>query len=273
VVAVVASLDMTMTEGGAMRWHVSIGAISLIAIGLIWLPTALRVLFLAGFSLKAAGVEAMTGGLLASTDRLVSDLANLRTTTEMMAEGVSDPKSMERSVDSALNAMATRYLPTDSVLSEEVLNRQARACEEIRRTMPAGGDRTEAMTTLVNDVRIRAAAAPAAARRYASTFLRSARPGDRIVGLGLVEGAPSAEEFRDLLRIFSTSASAFEQYHSLRALNEIAPALTTEQRREAIAVLEREKTDPRGVGVMKDSYIPSWIDRVLRAMKADDARL
>jgi hypothetical protein len=113
----------------------------------------------------------------------------------------------------------------------------------------------------------RCSPASCGARQYAAPFLRSARAGDRIVGLSLVEGAPSADEFGDVLRIFTTSASAFEQYHSPQALNKIAPAVTPDQRREAVAVLEAEKTDPRGIGLMTDRYIPSWIEHVLQAMR------
>jgi hypothetical protein len=125
------------------------------------------------------------------------------------------------------------------------------------------------MNKLVNEVRIRAAASPALARRHAPALLRSGREGDRIVGLALTQGSPSTDSCDDLLRIFSASASAFEQYHSLLALNEIASILGPEDRAQAISVLEREKSDPRGVGLMNDPYIPSWIDAVLSKLSGN----
>jgi hypothetical protein len=268
LVAIVAALDVTIADKG-LQWHVSVGAVSLIAIGLIWLPTALRFLFMVGFSFRAAGVEATAGGLLSSPDDLIRDLANMKTTAEQVEQGATDPKSAGQVIDQAIDRMATRYVPADSALSEDILTRKARDYEEIRRTMPRGDDRTRAMNGLVNDVRIRAAAAPATARRYTAAFLPSAREGDRIVGLALVEGCPSADVFSDVLRIFTTAASAFEQYHSLRALEEIAPVLSPEQRSEAADSLEREKSDPRHVGVMMDRYIPSWIERVLKVMRSE----
>jgi hypothetical protein len=267
LIAAVATLDFTTAAKG-LQWHVSVGAVSVIAIGLIWLPTALRFLFLVGFSFKAAGVEATASGLLNSPDDLIRDLANIRTTAERVEQGAADPRSAGQVIDRAIDRMATRYVPADSALSEDILNRKARAYEEIRRKMPPGDNRTKEMTSLVNDVRIRAAAAPATARRYAAEFLPSARDGDRIVGLALVQGAPGADEFSDVLRIFTTSASGFEQYHSLRALAQIAPVMGPEQRREAVGALNREKTDPRHVGVMNDPYIPSLIEHVLKAMRS-----
>ncbi len=272
LVAIVAAVDVTKIDNGGFRWHASLGAVSLVAIGLIWLPTAVRFLILAGGSLKAAGVEAKTAGLLTSPDEFINDLANLRTTAEPIRDGTDDLTAAARRIDTVIDNMASRYLSADDVLSEEVLNREAREYERIRRTMSAGQERTTAMNRLVNEVRIRAAAAPAAASRYAQDSLRSARAGDRIVGLALVEGAPSADQFGDVLRVFSTSASAFEQYHSLLALKEIAPALSAVQRREAVTVLETEKTDPRGVGLMNDAYIPSWIDAVLDLIQTDPDR-
>jgi hypothetical protein len=264
--AVVAALDVTTGDTG-IRWHASLGAVSLTAVGLIWLPAAIRFLFLVGGSVKAAGVEASAGGLLTSPDELIGDLAKLRSATEQIGQGPPDPTSTARSIDAAIDSIAMRYLPSENVLSEEILSREARNYEQIRSTMPPGDTRTRTMNTLANEVRIRAAAAPVTAHQYAPTFLRSARAGDRIVGIALVEGAPTADQFDDLLRILSTSASAFEQNRSLRALNEIAPILTSEQQSEAIAVLQREKTDPRGVGLLQDTYIPLWIDRVIDSMR------
>ena len=48
------------------------------------------------------------------------------------------------------------------------------------------------------------------------------------MGIGLVEGASRAEQFDDVLGIFNDWRSAFEAYHSLRALDDLAPLLTPE---------------------------------------------
>lgn len=265
-VALASSLDMAFPESGGARWHFAVGATSLVALALIWLPTALRLMSLTGGSVKAGGVEASATGLLQATDLLVDDLANLRTSTEQLGQEMPEAASRVRSLEAEVDQIATRYLPSEETLSDQVLGRLAREYERIRRDMPPGQSRTVAMNKLVNEVRIRAAAAPRSTRRHTPTLLRSPSEGDRIVGLALAQGSPVAEFCDDLLRIFSTAASAFEQYHSLLGLNEIAPILGQEERARAVAVLEREKSDPRGVGVMKDPYIPSWIDGVLSAL-------
>ena len=85
--------------------------------------------------------------------------------------------------------------------------------------------------------------------------------------MALAQANPSALNIDDLLRIFSSSASAFEQYDSLRALDAIAPILGTGDRARAVSVLGRGKADPRGLGVMRDPYIPSWINRVVEELR------
>ena len=262
-VAVASAIDTTFPESGGTSWHFAVGAISLIAIALIWLPTAIRLLSLVGGSVKAGGVEASAIGILQSPDKLIEDLANLRTSTEQLGQEMPKAGEKVQTIGAEVNQIATRYLPSERTLPDEVLDDLAREYERIRRDIPPGRSRTNAMNKLVNEVRIRAAASPVSARQQAPALLRSSREGDRIVGLALAQGSPAAELCDDLLRIFSTSASAFEQYHSLLALSEIAPILGAEDRARAISILEREKSDPRGVGLMKDPYIPSWIDNVL----------
>jgi hypothetical protein len=267
-VAVVSSIGATFPESGGRRWQFTVSATSLIAIALIWLPTAIRLISLVGGSVKAGGVEASATGILQSPDKLIEDLANLRTSTEQLGREMPETGQKVRSIGAEVDQIATRYLPSEETLSDEVLDNLAREYERIRRDMPPGRSRTIAMNKLVNEVRIRAAASPASARRHSPALLRSGREGDRIVGLALTQGSPSTDYCDDLLRIFGTAASAFEQYHSLLALNEIAPILGPADRARAISVLEREKSDPRGVGLMKDPYIPSWIDAVLSKLRS-----
>jgi hypothetical protein len=268
-VAVAAAMDTTLPESGGTRWHFAVGATSLIALALIWLPTAVRLISLVGGSVKAGGVEASAAGILQSQDKLIDDLANLRTSTERLGQEMPETAQKVRSIGAEVDKIAARHLPSEETLSDEVLDDLAREYERLRRDMPPGQPRTIRMDKLVNEVRIRAAASPASARRQAPALLRSSREGDRIVGLALTQGSPGTEFCDDLLRIFSNSASAFEQYHSLRALNEIALILGPEDRARAVSVLEREKSDPRDIGLMNDPYIPLWIDAVLSKLSGN----
>lgn len=108
VVAALAAMEVTQRDNGEYRWHLSVGTVSIIAVGLIWLPTALRFLILVGGSVKAGGVEATAGGLLSSPDELIDDLANLRTKTESIGTQQPDTRPSLQSLDSAIDRMATR---------------------------------------------------------------------------------------------------------------------------------------------------------------------
>lgn len=265
VVALVGAFSSDQTDNG-MRWHFALGTTSIVALALVWLPTALRFVILAGGSVKAGGIQASSTGLLSSPDSLVNDLAVLRTKTETIGRQQPAAEQSVEGIDSMINRMAAQYLPPDDVLSTQLLNRKAREYEEIRATMPSGDERTQALTKIVNDVRIRAAAAHETAKESAPAFLASANPGDRIVGLALVQGAPNDQAFDDVLRIFRTSVSAFEAYHALRALDLLAPVLNPEQSSRAAATLLREQQDPRKVGLMQDPWIPKLMSHVSLAL-------
>ncbi|WP_131812686.1 hypothetical protein [Mycolicibacterium peregrinum] len=268
--AVAAAFSTDQTADG-IHWRFAPGTVSIIALALVWLPSVLRFVMLEGVSIKAGGIEATASGLLSSPDQLVGDLAAIRTKTDAIGEGQPAAQSSVEGIDSVIDRMAVQYLPADDVLSGPLLNQKARKYEELRANMPPGDARTRAMTTVVNDVRIRAAASPASAKSLAAQFLTSAKPGDRIVGLALVQGAPSVDSFDDVLRIFTGSLSGFEQYHSLRALDLIAPTLDSAQRGQAIEALETERTDPRGVGVMQDASIPRLLAQTLETLTSPGA--
>ena len=101
--------------------------------------------------------------------------------------------------------------------------------------------------------------------------MRSDADGDRVVGLALLQQAPSADALTDVLRVFSSSRSAFEQYHAALAVKAVAPLLTEQQRQIAIDTLTREQSDPRSVGLNQDPFIPSAIASALKALGADSA--
>jgi hypothetical protein len=66
----------------------------------------------------------------------------------------------------------------------------------------------------------------------------------------------------------ANSNSAFEMFNALVSLRELAPLLEPEEADSAIAVLEKEKTDPRGVDVMKDPNLPTLLNEVIAALRA-----
>jgi hypothetical protein len=272
IVAVVSAVDLSRAPNGDLAFHVGVDAVAIGAIALIWLPALLRLLSLTGGSLKAAGVEASAGGLL-SPDDLIDTLASIRTRTEQVGNGsreAADQDDVARNVNAEVSRIAEKYLPPDEAINETGLDAIAKRYEEIRRTQPRGHDRTIAMTRCVNEARVRAKAAPASARERALRLLASGSDGDRIVGLALTQEAPDAAAFQHVLRCFTGSASSFEAYHALVAMRTLAPLLSSQQRGEASAAIEHEKTDPRGKRIMQDPSLPGLIEDTLKALSKPD---
>lgn len=266
--AVVSSVELSRPADGDIVLHVAVGPIAVAALALIWLPALLRLLSLTGGHLKAAGVEASAGGLLGTSEELVRQLADIRAEAERVEQRAPQAGEIARDMRAAVDRLALDHLDR-SALRDDALDRLARLYEHARATLAPGDDRTRTMTKIVNEARLRAQAAPADAGRRGAQLVRSAAPGDRIVGLALLQESPAAAAYGDLIHLIEGSATAFELYHALLALEQLAPQLPLSQRTAAAAVLTAEQNDPRGVGVMDDAALPHVIARVLSTLHVE----
>jgi hypothetical protein len=115
---------------------------------------------------------------------------------------------------------------------------------------------------------VRASANRDAAARTARELLTSTNEGDRIIGLAFVQEVGGAYRLGDVLERIERSTSAFEMFHALVALREIEPGLELHQTESAVRVLKKEKTDYRGVAVMKDANLPRLIDDVISRLES-----
>jgi hypothetical protein len=265
-VAVISAVDFGRDAGGGVTLHVEVDTATLAAIALIWLPAVLRLLSLTGGGFKAFGIEASTGGLANAPEALIVGLAQIRTELEEVIRATPSAAPRTQNVEAAVDRIASSLLTGVAAETSEALEAYARRYETIRRTQPPSGERTMAMNQLLNEARVRARAAPEQAAEIARRLVRSTADGDRVVGLGLLEQYPAADAVPDILRCIETSRSAFEQYHAILTLKATAPLLVPNQRALAASVLERELTDPRSVGVLKDPYIPDAIQSALGAL-------
>jgi hypothetical protein len=234
---------------------------------LIWLPALVRLLTLVGGKFKGAGVEVSSDGVLGTQEAMVQDLTRLRTgTEEAKLQSSEQLEETLRELAAQVDDMASQYLGGASAITEAEVARLAREYEAIRAQMDPGDTRTIEMTRIVNEARVRAAAEPSIARGMIEELLASEDEGRRLVGLALLQEVPSAAHYRRVLELIAGSASAFEMYHALIALERIAPRLSERQKVEAIAVLEREQGDPRGVGVNADANLPQLLEEVIAAL-------
>ena len=239
---------------------------ALVALALIWLPPLLRLLALTGGSLKAGGVEASAVGMF-PRDELVELLTRAKAVTSMSGEA-DDGDVAIAELNAAVDKVAFDVLDSASSLDDNVLRRLALEYERLRRETPPGPARTSAMTRIVNEARVRAASSLQVAKTKAQRLLRSPSQGDRIVGLALAQEAVSEESFFDVMKLISKSETAFEMFHALIALQEMAPFLDESRRKRAVEELSLEQGDPRGVGIASDPGLPTLLQRTLLQLRS-----
>lgn len=262
--AVVSCVGFNRAAGGGLSVSFAMGTITLGAVALIWLPVLLRVFALGGGSLKALGVEASSEGLL---EGLVARLASIKTVADAGRRGDASAGEVAAVANRQVEEVSVDYLSAVNAVDRKAIRDLARSYERLRIDRPTGSDRTTAMTQIVNQAKVRAAANPDRARAWIPNLLGSRNGGERIVGLAFLQEAPLQDAFAEVVGLIEGSATAFEMYHALLALNSLLPLLSSAQREEAAKVLSGEARDPRGVGIGADRM--SWIKRLLADLQSD----
>lgn len=263
--AVLSSVDASRSSRGEISLHLEFGTAALVALALIWLPVLLRLLLLTGGTLKAAGLEASATGLI-TRETLFNLLAQAK---GVISAKEDDPSRVEavKELDHLVEQIASEYLETSDSLDDDALASLARRYERLRRDTPPGPQRTSAMTRIVNEARVRGATSPSVGGRKALPLLSSPSQGDRIVGLALMQEAGNPAASDQVLAIVQDSATAFEMFHALLALQEMAFRMSSAQRAHAVEVLVAEREDPRGVGIGQDPGLPALIERTIGELK------
>ena len=177
LVAVLTSISVTRSKDGQYAvTSISVGALALVALALIWLPPILRLLLLTGGSVKTGGMEASAGGLF-TREQLMELLTRAKAVTTARED---DENAAIAIADLAaeIDRLAFDALDSNETLSAEALRELALHYEHLRRDTPPGPQRTSAMTKIVNEVRVRAATSPHRAASRALSLLESRSEGD-----------------------------------------------------------------------------------------------
>ncbi len=133
----------------------------------------------------------------------------------------------------------------------EIASAYGTAYERVRDAMPLSRERTSAMNGLLNEVRALADAIPDVPIDVAS-FLQGG-PGDRVVGLAVLQVRPDPDMMHLVTRTIAGSESAFEQYHALHAATRLLPIIGREAREELADALDAERRDVRDLGIRSDA--------------------
>lgn len=266
VIAVVSAVNIQHPRSGGVVIDEGIGAVTLAAIALIWLPAVVRLLSMTGFALKGFGFEASSGGI-ANVDELVVGFAKIKTGVNEVEKSAPEAASQTGDLQAAVDQIASEVLVGRTTVTPDAMGELARRYEETRARSGRSPARAIQMNTILNEARVRANSAPQQARQLGRTLLRSNDDGDRVIALALLQQEPTPDALDDVLRVVRSARSAFEQYHGLKAVEAVAPRLSPKQAETAIAALEHERNDPRGVGLKEDPYVPGAFGDALAALR------
>jgi hypothetical protein len=256
VAAFVSTLEVTLSPG-AWSAKFSVSSVTVAVLGLLWLPVLIKVLALAGGSMKTPAGEATSGGLI-EVIRALAPEAKREALPSVIAALGSGPDA-ERSDVKALRTDLEEQLstiPIDPDHARVRLRDLASQYEKIREASPSGPFRTFNMTRLVAE---------------AMGFVREARhepaqqpefskesDGERIIDLASIQALPRPDALAQVLDAIQASRSAFEQYQALTALGKLVPLLGSDQRLEAAEALNATRSGG-GVHQMTRDDPSRWI--------------
>lgn len=268
--AVLASIHINVDSHGDVSGSFAPSGISAVLVALVWLPSLLRVIALAGGGVKTPAGEATTGGLLALLDVLEPGTKRDTLPTLIAAltspEVVVDPdrrdavRPIQRDLEMQLAAASG---PAMGV--REQLEARAREYEEIRENMEPSRERTLRMTTAMAEARAAARAAPLPLIDL-RTMLSSNHDGERVIALALVQDQPDTRLLDLILPAISESRSAFEQYQALGAMFELVPMFGRDQREAAIRTLSAALADSAR-DIRSDASRHRMVEALLNALR------
>jgi KAP family P-loop domain len=148
------------------------------------------------------------------------------------------------------------------------LTELAREYETTRASMESGGQRTRAMEDIVQRAR-RLGRDAAFTSEDVIGQLRGEKPGDRVVGLAVIQATADPATVRDVLGIVREPATPFEQYQALRALESLRPNLSPDTSSEVVDVL----SDSGWRDALKsDSGRLTVADRILKGLRRPESK-
>jgi len=190
--AVLSLLDVTVDE--TVTVSVRVDSLTVILVGLIWLPALINVMALGGARLKVPAGELETLGLL----------------DFMRSVESSDPLAPHEPVDARLHDLEVRY-------------------ETLREVLPHGHQRTVMLEAIMLQARalVQSAEESGELERRMAMF-GAADEGSRAVTLGLIQATTATSSVMVECVVDATieARSAFEQYHGLRAAQLLLPRVS-----------------------------------------------
>ena len=250
-VVALASLVEVSHKGGSTTVEFRVTSVSAIVVALLWLPTLLRVIALTGGSLKTPAGEASTAGFLSHFRNLPPDQqeeslsAAAAVIDRVETQGPPEQRAEARQVREGIEE-AIGEIPRPAGDAARRLREIAALYEKIRSEVPPSDSRTREMTQLVS--RARGLASSGATQIDPQAWYQRGSDGARIVALAATQALKDPAAFGIVIDGISKPRSAFEQFHALRAADELRPYLDDEQLATLGQAIRGQLADREGGG-------------------------
>lgn len=259
VAILLSTFEVTLNADRTITATFRLNAITAVLIALVWLPVLLKVIALTGGGIKTAAGEATTPGLL---DLLVNVVATLDSVEENIP---ADQRQRLQQVRHRAELQVASLSPG----AEEArarLDQLAQDYEELRRSMPAGQERTYKMTSLVAEARALARSAGYSPAEIRDLF-QNGSDGERITALALIQAHPRTELSDVALQAVGNSRSAFEQYQGLRVIDSLAYLLTEDAKGSVIDIIQDQRRAVPGKHITKGTDRWQLSERILSKIR------
>jgi hypothetical protein len=265
VAAVLSAAHVNVTADGDVSGDARLTTLTAVFVALIWLPSLLRVVGLAGGAIKTPAGEASTTGLLdvlksldpdTKRERLPQVIATL-TSPEVIVD--PDYRPAIRTIRRDLELQLAEATPRRGGI-RETLDAYAQEYEQLRREVAPGRERTLQMTTVTAEARAAARTAPLTTADLRN-MMSGGRDGERVIALALAQDQADSRLFDVVLDAIVHSRSAFEQYQALGTAFEMAESLDGAQKRELAAGL-RSALANETYGIRDDSSRGLLVDAI-----------
>jgi hypothetical protein len=260
-------VDWSSVDG--LRLSIGPSNLTMLLVLVLCLPLLIGVLLIVGGKLKLGMLEVS----MASIFQLVKDPATRDelfgilgfAAERAVQEGEGETAAAGERLRSALADIAKSSEITTRL--DETLHTLARQYESVRRDNSHGVARIRAMTAVQTKIRGAVEGAvltPEDVLRWLTAPEKNA--GERIVGVTIAREQSDAAYFDALLGLIADSASAFEQYQALLAMERLVGKLTPEQRVQLKKALDEQRQRPDRLG--RDNDRRRISDRLLAHLGA-----
>ena len=271
-IAIILSVfDVTRTTEGTFEITFHLTTVTVILVALVWLPFLLKVIAISGGGVKTAAGEASILGLDQLLSRLDPGTQREALSSYVTIVEAAQSRSPEgdqprlRELREGLEHQLASLSP-ESQHAREQLKAFAKLYEATRNSMSPGSDRTFKMSTIMAQARAMASQAKYDPLEVSRLWGENSS-GSRIIALAILQASPNPTFFPLALEAIGKSGSAFEQYHALRAVEEMVGALSPDQKQQLAVTLRDQRSGGSGKYINPDSDRWTLSSRILNALK------